>query len=46
MEMVISVMGGLLCYAGLGLNLRVHVLKEEYTYLHASFAQFVCEEGD
>ena len=46
MEMVVSVMGELLCYAGLGLNLSVHALKEEDTYLHTSFAQFVCEEGD
>ena len=46
MEVVVSETGGLLCYAGLGLNLSVHVLKKEDTYLHTSFAQFVCEEGD
>lgn len=46
MEMVFSVMGGLLCCAGLGLNLSVHIFKEEDTCLHTFFAQFVCEEGD
>lgn len=41
MEMVFSVMGGLLCYAGLGLNLSVHIFKEEDTCLH-TFLHSLC----
>ena len=41
MEMVVSVMGGLLCYAALGLNLNVHIFKSEDTCLH-TFLHSLC----